>query len=155
MHILQDQNQGLRLLPFQPAYLKPDIFLNLLCHSLSVAHDIFDNVDVKVLAIDYTKAYCNVSLQFGEVPLDISIDRSKSIYKNRFYVTNKDHEAYLWDKKLGRLFLNEDVLLEKNDFDLVDISRDVFLDMVASSKTPVENLDLSIKILETIEKIKN
>jgi predicted dehydrogenase len=131
-----------------------DIFLNLLCHSLSVAHDIFDNEDVKILDLDYTKAYCNVILQFGEAPLEITIDRSKSIYSNRFYVTNKNNETYQWDKNVGKFFLNKDMLFEKNDFDLVDMSRDVFLNMVTSNKKSMQNLELSIKILETIEKIK-
>ena len=60
----------------------------------------------------------------------------------------------MWDKKPGRLFLNGKVIVENSNFDLVDISRDNFLNMINLGAKDRKNLEMSISILKTIGRIK-
>lgn len=133
---------------------EPDIFLNLFCHELSVAYDMIGVKDFDISHIDFDKKFCSIRGKIGNVESSIFIDRSKPFYSNRFYVKTKDFRVYLWDKKLGKLFLNDKIIVENLNFDLVNLSRDTFLDMIKSSTEDRKNLELSISILKTIGKIK-
>ncbi len=133
--------------------LKSDILLNLLCHDLSVAFDLFGDTFIKIKKSVYNERTCKLLIEINSIDLEIYINRSKEVCLNKFYIKT-DSGLYHWDKELSSIFLNEKLILENSRCDLVDLSRDKFLNMINLKKRSCSNLDLSSKILKTIEEIK-
>ena len=136
--------------------LKPDILLNLFCHELSIIHDLFDDKAIHIEKSDVNNENCEIQMKIKNIKINSLIVRTAPKYDKRVYVKTENN-VYLWDKKTTSLFLNGSCIFSENNFDyndLINTSRDKFLRMISQKERNEKNLSLSIKVLETIEKIK-
>tara|TARA_R110000824_G_scaffold22535_3_gene82382 strand:+ start:28 stop:879 length:852 start_codon:yes stop_codon:yes gene_type:complete len=129
-----------------------DILLNLACHDIFLVTNLLKCNDVSILKKKIEKSQCHVELSIDNKLIKIFIDSSSNQREKRFYIKTKKN-VLLWDIYNKKLFINGKETFCSAE-DLVDKTRDKFLDMIVNQTKEGYSKSRTVMTLDIIEKIR-